>query len=144
MVVSWDKKGHFWPQKAYFFLFLGGLGYKTIDLLIWPHLAIGQLLTFQYLYITGLESKVFSLERLYPSSPVEVRNFVSTENLGSKSLWFQKRVWVKKKFQAKINFGYGKIFGSKKNVENFLVCKKNLGRQIFFGCEQISGPKKIR
>ena len=62
---------------------------------------------------TRLESKVFSLPRLYPSSPVEV----------SKSLTFN---------------GFKKDFGSEKNYG----AKKNFGRENFF-CLKSFGSKKI-
>ena len=45
------QKWTFLTQKRIFLPFLGVFWYKTINLLIWPHLATGYLLTIQYLYI---------------------------------------------------------------------------------------------
>ena len=57
--------------------------------------------------ITRLEYKVFSLERLYPSSPVEVSK--SQTNIGSKKNLGPKRFGVHKNFGSKKNFGPTKI-----------------------------------
>ena len=66
---------------------------------------------------TRLESKtrVFILERLYPSSLVEVPN-----NIGSKSFWFEENFWSRTKFgdpkkiSVQNNCGLVKIFESEK------------------------------
>ena len=46
--------------------------------------------------ITRLEYKVFSLEKLYPSSPVEVSksqtNIWSEKIIGLKKFWFRKKI----------------------------------------------------
>ena len=87
--------------------------------------------------ITRLKSKVYSLERLYPLSPVEVSKFQT-------KIWSEKKSWVRNNFGSK-NFWSKEIVGPKnfgpyrfcvwKNFRKKLCLKKNF--------EKILGAKKL-
>ena len=61
---------------------------------------------------TRLESKVFSLERLYPLMPVEVSNkIVGQKNFVSKRFFVQKEFWALKNLGSENDFASKKNFG---------------------------------
>ena len=62
--------------------------------------------------LTRLDSKVFSLKRLYPSSLIEVSK---SKILGPKKIWVWQNFWSKKIFGFKTFLGPNKIFCSKIN-----------------------------
>ena len=69
---------------------------------------------------TRLESKVFSLERLYPLLRVEVS--YSQTNIGSKEIFeSNKTLWVQRNFASAKNFGPKKKFG----VQTIFVYESN-------------------
>ena len=75
---------------------------------------------------TRLESKVFSLERLYTSSPLEVF-------MGQKKFWAHGKFWIYK------------LLGPRKLCVNKILSRKNsFGSDVFkkiSGSNKIDGPK---
>ena len=92
--VKWDcDKKIFWKLKPFFStFFLQEANFDVFEVWLFP--------------ATRLESKVFSLEMLYPLSPVE--DSMSQTNIGSGKL-----IQVRKKLWIRLNFGSTKILGQK-------------------------------